>query len=345
MSCKTKVSCGVLSTEKTKATRPLVEVRGLAKHFPVREGLFQRVKKVVRAVDGVDFDIPSHETLALVGESGSGKTTIGRLIMGLIEPTAGEVYFNDEPLFLALKREKQLLRREIQMVFQGTLESLNPRQTVGTILGHVLRHHGLVSGREEIRSSVESILSRVGLDPPDLFVTRFPHELSGGQRQRVVFARAIAVSPKLIVADEPVSALDVSLRGQVLNVMEHLRINMGLTFLLISHDLSVVRSMAHRVAVMYLGNIVENAPADSLFDLPLHPYTQALLDASPVPDPRRARNRRRQLLQGELPSPVNPPPGCIFHTRCPVAEPRCKESKPALREEKPGHEVACHLVV
>ena len=313
------------------ATEELVRVRSLVKHFPV-EGS----DDVVRAVDGVTFEIMRGETLGLVGESGCGKSTVGRCLLRLIEPTKGEVEFEGRDVLAISGRELRELRREMQIIFQDPYASLNPRLRVRDIIAEPLVIHGMGS-REERRSRVADLLSRVGLDPD--YMNRYPHEFSGGQRQRIGIARALALNPKLIVADEPVSALDVSVQAQVVNLLQDLQRELGLTYLFISHGLAVVEHISTRVAVMYLGRIVEVASAAELYSLPLHPYTKALLSAIPIPDPKR--KRERIVLQGDVPTPINPPSGCRFRTRCPLAIPECAQIDPDLREVSPGHTVAC----
>jgi peptide/nickel transport system ATP-binding protein len=319
----------------------LVEVRGLKVHFPIRAGvIFERTVGAVRAVDGVDLDIDRGTTLGLVGESGCGKSTVGRALLRLEPATAGSVSFDGEDVFAKTGEELRRLRRRMQMVFQDPLSSLDPRQSIGSILAEPLRTHDVVAG-PALDARVRELLDVVGL--PTNAVSRFPHEFSGGQRQRVGIARAIALSPDLIIADEPVSALDVSIQAQVVNLLEELQQRLNLTYLVIAHDLAVVRHISETIAVMYLGVIVEVAPSDTLYDEPLHPYTIALLSAIPIPDPEVEDRRERLLLVGDLPSPANPPGGCRFHTRCPFRQPtRCHDEVPALRELRPGHQVFCH---
>lgn len=320
---------------------PLLDVRGLYKYFPIHAGLFSRHVGDVRAVDGVDFSIAPGETLGLVGESGSGKTTIGRLILRLLKETKGQMYFNGADITKMNAAHIRKLRREMQIIFQDPYASLNPRMTVGDIVGEPLRIHGIARGKAA-DARVKELLQLVGLRPYS--ANRFPHEFSGGQRQRIGIARALAVDPKFIVCDEPVSALDVSIQAQVINLLEDLQTQLGLTYLFIAHDLSVVRHISTRVAVMYVGKIVELADRDALYENPLHPYTQALLSAIPIPDPDTEARRKRIVLTGDIPSPVAPPPGCRFHTRCPVAFDRCKVEVPAFNDYGGGHYAACHWV-
>jgi oligopeptide transport system ATP-binding protein len=317
----------------------LLRVKNLKKYFPIRGGLFSREVARVHAVDDVTFDLMKGETLGLVGESGCGKSTTGRCILRLIEPTAGEVWFDDKNVTTLDKRSLRHLRRDMQIIFQDPYASLNPRMTVGSIIGEALVIHKLAKSKRERDERVVHLLETVGLSADHL--RRYPHEFSGGQRQRIGIARALAVSPKLIVADEPVSALDVSIQAQVINLLEDLQKQFNLTYLFIAHDLSVVEHISTRVAVMYLGKIVEIAPAKELYTNPKHPYTEALLSAVPIPDP--AVRRKRILLEGDVPSPIKPPSGCRFHTRCPVRIPSCSENEQVLKEVSPGHWVACQV--
>ena len=325
------------------AARPLVEVRGLRMHFPVTEGvLLGRKVGEVKAVDGVDFAIYRGETLGLVGESGCGKTTTGRCILRLEQPTDGAILYDGADISRLGRKELLALRRRIQVIFQDPYSSLNPRMKVGAIIAEPMRVHGIGGTARERTARVRELLSVCGLNPD--FADRYPHEMSGGQRQRVGIARALALHPEFIVCDEAVSALDVSIQAQVVNLLEDLRARFALTYLFIAHDLSVVRHICQRVAVMYLGRIVELAECDELFDNPLHPYTQALLSAVPVPDPSVEATRAFQPVKGEVPSPINPPSGCVFHPRCPIAVESCRQARPQLRELRPGHWVACSEV-
>jgi oligopeptide transport system ATP-binding protein len=320
----------------------LLRVDHLVKYFPITQGIiFQRQIGAVHAVDDLSFEIYEGETLGLVGESGCGKSTTGRTILQLYRPTSGDVFFQDKNLVKMRGNDLRKMRREMQMIFQDPYASLNPRLTVGEIIGEPLMVHKMASGKE-VRERVEHLLELVGLNPA--FENRYPHEFSGGQRQRIGVARALALQPSLIVCDEPISALDVSIQAQVVNLLEDLQSQFGLTYLFIAHDLSMVRHISSRVAVMYLGIIVELAPRYELYNNPLHPYTQALLSAVPVPDPVIEEKRQRIILEGDVPSPVNPPSGCRFRTRCPLAVDICAEKRPEFREAAPGHFVACHLV-
>ncbi len=318
----------------------LLEVRGLSKQFPLKGGLLGREAGSVHAVNGVDFHIDRGETLGLVGESGCGKSTTGRCVLRLIEPTSGEIRFEGRDVGSMQAAELRVLRRDIQIIFQDPYASLNPRMTVGAIVGEALIIHKLTQTRAQFEERVVYLLETVGLRADD--ISRHPHEFSGGQRQRIGIARALAVEPKLIVCDEPVSALDVSIQAQVINLLEDLQQKLGLAYLFIAHDLSVVEHISRRVAVMYLGRIVEMASARTLYTSPLHPYSEALLSAVPIPDPKVKRQRIR--LQGEVPSPVQPPSGCHFHTRCPIARaPLCNTESPPLKQSADGHWVACHF--
>ena len=318
----------------------LLHVDNLVMHFPIYRGVFQRQVGAVRAVDGVSFDVKRGETLGLVGESGCGKSTTGRAILQLYKPTDGKVEYEGVNL-VKLKREPmRQMRRKMQMIFQDPYASLNPRMTVGQLVGEPLMVHSVATG-EEIEKRVEQLLELVKLNPA--FATRYPHEFSGGQRQRIGVARALALNPNFIICDEPISALDVSIQAQVVNLLEELQSPFGLTYLFIAHDLSMVRHISDRVAVMYLGVIVELTDREELYKNPLHPYTQALLSAVPIPDPVADAKRKRVILEGDVPSPANPPSGCRFRTRCPIAQSQCAESRPEFRELRPGHFVACHL--
>lgn len=319
----------------------LLDVRNLVMHFPLTQGIIiQRKVGAVRAVDGVSFSIRKGETLGLVGESGCGKSTTGRAILQLYRPTAGEVYFQGQDLVKLKGEAMRQTRRQVQMIFQDPYASLNPRMTVGSIIGEPLEIHKLAKGKEK-QQRIQELLQVVGLNP--YFANRYPHEFSGGQRQRIGIARALAVNPSFIVCDEPISALDVSIQAQIINLLEELQNEFGLTYLFIAHDLSVVRHISDRIAVMYLGKIVELADHLELYETPLHPYTRALLSAVPIPDPTIERKRERIILTGDVPSPVNPPSGCRFHTRCPLADTICKEVEPEFREVTPGHWAACHF--
>jgi oligopeptide transport system ATP-binding protein len=319
---------------------PLLKASGLQKHFPVRRGLLQRKVGAVQAVDGLDFAVQAGETLSLVGESGCGKTTTGRLLTRLIEPTDGTITFDGRDISHLGQGELRPLRRDIQMIFQDPYSSLNPRHTVGTIVGAPFEIQG-VKPPGGVKKAVQELLELVGLSPEHY--NRYPHEFSGGQRQRVGIARTLALRPKLIVADEPVSALDVSIQAQVVNLLEDLQDELGLTYVLIAHDLSVVRHVSDRVAVMYLGKIMELGDRTQVYERPMHPYTVALLSAVPIPDPTRTTKRERILLTGDVPSPLNPPPACRFHTRCWKAQEICSVETPPMVDLEPGHRVACHF--
>ena len=321
-----------------KPSGEVLRVEGLQKHFPVRRGLLRRVAGQVRAVDGVSFHIDAGETLCLVGESGCGKSTVGKAVLRLQEPTAGRIWLGGTDVTGLDEEQMHVHRRQVQMVFQDPYASLNPRMRVGGIVAEPLENYGLVQSGDA-RERVQSLLEKVGLRKDA--IDRFPFEFSGGQRQRLGIARALALNPRLIVADEPVSALDVSVQAQVLNLLMDLQEEFGLAYLFVSHDLGVVEHIGHRIAVMYLGRIVELAPKSRIFAQPQHPYTEALMAAAPIADPKA--RRERLVIEGDVPSPMNPPSGCHFHTRCPYAEARCRVEAPVLRELAPGHTVACHL--
>lgn len=319
----------------------LLRVEDLKMHFPIHRGVLRRQVGAVHAVDGVSFDVMRGETLGLVGESGCGKSTTGRTILQLYKPTAGTVHFDGVDLVSLSNEEMRKTRRKLQMIFQDPYASLNPRMTVAEIVAEPMVVHSVATGKE-IQDRVEHLLDLVNLNPA--FASRYPHEFSGGQRQRIGIARALSLQPTFIVCDEPISALDVSIQAQVVNLLEDLQEQFNLTYLFIAHDLSMVRHISKRVAVMYLGVIMELTDRETLYREPLHPYTQALLSAVPIPDPVADAKRKRVLLEGDVPSPVNPPSGCRFRTRCPIAEKICAESRPDFREVNPGHFVACHLV-
>jgi oligopeptide transport system ATP-binding protein len=320
---------------------PLLDVRDLVMHFPLTQGIiFQKKVGAVQAVDGISLQVNPGETLGLVGESGCGKSTTGRAILQLYKPTAGEVIFKGKDLTKLSGGDMRKMRRHLQMIFQDPYASLNPRMTVGSIVSEPMQIHNLVP-KNERNQRVQELLQTVGLNP--YFANRYPHEFSGGQRQRIGIARALAANPDFIVCDEPVSALDVSIQAQIVNLLEELQDQLGLTYLFIAHDLSVVRHISDRVAVMYLGKIVELADRNALYDDPLHPYTKALLSAVPIPDPVIEKQRERIILTGDVPSPINPPPGCHFHTRCPYVMDVCKQVDPILADQGEGHFVACHL--
>jgi oligopeptide/dipeptide ABC transporter ATP-binding protein len=317
---------------------PVMAVDGLKKHFPVKKGLLRRTAGHVYAVDGVSFTVNEGETLGLVGESGCGKSTVARTVLRLVEPTGGSIKLNGHDITRLGKSALRPHRRQMQIIFQDPFSSLNPRMSAGDIVGEPLQVHGIAHGKEK-DERVAALFDQVGLRR--LQMRSFPHEFSGGQRQRICIARALALSPKLIIGDEPVSALDVSIQAQVINLMMDLQRDQNLSYLFIAHDLAVVEHISHRIAVMYLGKIVEHTDKQTLFTNPLHPYTEALLAAVPIPNPRL--KRKKHVLQGDVPSPINPPPGCTFHTRCPYAEARCRIEVPLLREISRGHSVACHL--
>jgi oligopeptide transport system ATP-binding protein len=322
-----------------EASSPVLRVEGLKKHFPVHRGVLQRVSGHVKAVDGISFSIQAGETLCLVGESGCGKSTVGKTILRLQQPTDGRIWLGDTEITALSEEQMRAHRRGMQMVFQDPYSSLNPRMRVGQIIAEPLENYGLADAGAGRDTQIAALLEKVGLRPDAM--ARFPFEFSGGQRQRLGIARALALNPRLIVADEPVSALDVSVQAQVLNLMMDLQEEFGLAYLFVSHDLAVVEHIGHRIAVMYLGRIVELSTRDRIFGQPLHPYTEALMAAAPIADPKA--RRQRLVIEGDVPSPMNPPPGCHFHTRCPYAEARCRVDDPPLQQVAPGHVVACHL--
>jgi oligopeptide/dipeptide ABC transporter ATP-binding protein len=328
----------LIDTEVKQAEKPLVEVKHLKKYFPIRTGLFSKVVGNVRAVDDVSFTIQPGETFGLVGESGCGKSTLGRVMLRLQDATAGEVNFDGRNLLTMGGNDLRAMRKEMQVIFQDPFGSLNPRFTVGDIIGEPLRVHHVASGQAR-EDRVAELLERVGLSAT--WRNRYPHEFSGGQRQRIGIARALALNPRFIVADEAVSALDVSVQSQVINLLSDLQEQMGLTYLFIAHGLNVVRHISTRIGVMYLGKMVEVATSEELFNRPAHPYTGALLSAAPMANPRQ--RRERIILKGDVPSPANPPSGCRFHTRCPIAQPVCSQQEPALQQVAPGHSAACHF--
>jgi oligopeptide/dipeptide ABC transporter ATP-binding protein len=323
------------------AGEAIMEVRDLVKHFPIRAGLLQRQVGAVRAVDGVSFDVRRGETLGLVGESGCGKSTTARLLLRLMDPTSGSIKYQGEEIADLKTKDLKRLRREMQMIFQDPYSSLNPRKTVGSIIAEPFVIHGLMTGDNERKRSVQELMDRVGLNPEHY--NRYPHEFSGGQRQRIGVARALALQPSVIVADEPVSALDVSIQAQILNLLRELQRDLGITLVFIAHDLSVVRHMCDRIAVMYLGHIVELASSEELYGHPRMPYTGALMSAVPVPDPQLAKAKKRQLLTGDVPSPSNPPQACPFHTRCWKAQEICRTETPELEVKEGGNVAACHF--
>lgn len=323
-------------------SEPLLRVQDLAKFYSAKGGFFGRQRGLVRAVDGISFDFRGGDTFGLVGESGCGKTTVARLITRLEDPSGGRILFDGREVSSLWGRELKQYWREVQMVFQDPFESLNPRRTVENILSQGFLNHEIASG-SDLRSRIVHLLDLVGLKPGEQYLQRYPHQFSGGQRQRIGIARAIALRPRLVVADEPVSSLDISIRAQILSLLRELQQTIGMSYLFISHDLSVVRSLCNRVAVMYLGKVVEIGEAEELFSGPLHPYTMALLSATPVPDPRRAGAKKRIIMSGEIASPTHLPSGCRFRTRCPYQVSGCAEVEPPLEEYRPGHRSACHL--
>jgi len=326
----------------TEQNTALIEVKNLKKYFPITRGiLFQRQIGDIKAVDDVSFEIHRGETLGLVGESGSGKTTVGRALLRLHEPTSGEIIFEGKDLLQVETKELQKMRRRMQMIFQDPYASLNPRMTIGTILGEPLEFHDGLKG--DVRNErIQQLLELVGINPK--LVNRYPHEFSGGQRQRIGIARALALNPDLVVCDEPIASLDVSIQAQVVNLLKRLQVEFNLTYLFIAHDLSMVRHISDRMAVMYLGKLMELASGIEISKNPLHPYTKALMSAVPVPDPEIEETRQRIILEGDIPSPAHPPKGCNFNTRCPLAEEICFQEDPEFREVKPGHFAACHLI-
>ncbi|GHH86644.1 hypothetical protein GCM10017771_24450 [Streptomyces capitiformicae] len=337
---ETDTRTGTKGEKVSEDEKPLLKVEGLVKHFPIKKGLLQRQVGAVKAVDGIDFEVRRGETLGVVGESGCGKSTMGRLITRLLEPSGGKIEFDGTDITHLNTAGMRPLRRDVQMIFQDPYGSLNPRHTIGTIVSAPFRLQG-VEPEGGVKKEVQRLLELVGLSPEHY--NRYPHEFSGGQRQRIGIARALALKPRMVVADEPVSALDVSIQAQVVNLMDDLQDELGLTYVIIAHDLSVVRHVSDRIAVMYLGKIVELADRDSLYAAPMHPYTKALLSAVPIPDPRRrGAKSERILLKGDVPSPIAPPSGCRFHTRCWKATEICKTTEPPLAELKPGQRVACH---
>ncbi|MGL4989006.1 MAG: ABC transporter ATP-binding protein [Cetobacterium sp.] len=319
----------------------LLEINGLCKYFNIKNSIFEKNRKTLKAVDGVSLEIRKGETLGLVGESGCGKTSLGRTIVKLYEPTSGDIVYDGKNITDLNFQEMKSYRRKIQMIFQDPYASLNPRQTIGDIVKEPMEIHNLYSSKEERDRKTLEILELVGLNSSHL--SRYPHEFSGGQRQRVGIARALACDPEFIVCDEPISALDVSIQAQIINTLEELQEKLGLTYLFIAHDLSMVKHISDRVGIMYLGKLVEISTSDSIYDTPLHPYTEALLSAIPIPDPDISLNKKRIILEGDIPTPINPSPGCRFKTRCPKVSQKCHDSEPQLIEVKDNHKVACHL--
>lgn len=331
-----------MSNQENTKSDVLLKVRNLVKYFPITKGIFRKTIGYVKAVDGVSFEIKRGETLGLVGESGCGKTTTGRVILQLIKATSGEIYLDNSPNLVTLsEKELKPYRKKMQIIFQDPYSSLNPRMTVAAIVGEGIDVFKLAQNKKEKEEKIAYLLESVGIDPA--YAYRYPHEFSGGQRQRIGIARALSVDPELIVADEPVSSLDVSIQAQIINLLEDLQEKFQLSYLLIAHDLSVIEHVSDRVAVMYLGKIVELAAKKNIYANPKHPYTQALLSAVPIPDPKISAQRKRILLQGDVPSPVNPPPGCRFHPRCWMAKKICSEIEPLLEEKATSHYVACHF--
>ncbi len=328
----------MMTADQTK--KPLLEVQNLKQHFPIKGGILGRTVNHVKAVDDVSFTIFEGETLSIVGESGCGKSTTGRAILRLDEPTSGSVFFEGKDLLAMSKSQMRSMRKDLQVIFQDPFASLNPRQSVAQILGEALAIQNIVPANQR-RERIIELLSHVGLRPDQ--IDRFPHEFSGGQRQRIGIARALAVNPKFVIADEPISALDVSVQAQVVNLMKNLQREQNLTYLFIAHDLAMVKHISDRIGVMYLGNMVEMSTSEKLYESPKHPYTQALLSAIPVPDPDLEKNRERKIIEGDVPSPINPPSGCVFRTRCPVATEVCAQKKPVWQEVDTNHFAACHL--
>lgn len=331
-----------MSVEKQHASDDILEVKGLKKYFDVTDGVFPGSKRYLKAVDGIDIQIRRGETLGIVGESGCGKSTTGNLVMNMLTPTEGQIIFDGLDIHELSKREMRAKRRDIQMIYQDPFSSLNPRMKVFDIIAEPLITHKVVKGKE-LKKNVEELLDVVGLDRS--YAKRYPHEFSGGQRQRIGIARAIALKPKLIVCDEPVSSLDVSIQSQILNLLETLQRDLGLTYIFIGHGLPAVKHISDRIAVMYLGKIVEITTKEQLFSSPMHPYTEGLISAVPIPDPEFRDQRKRIILEGDIPSPIDPPSGCRFRTRCPLATEKCKEVEPALLEKRPGQFVACHYAL